>query len=108
MTTWSPNGEPFFWVPKSAFERIDQGLELGPAATAKLVYVALCIVANREGAATFTKPINYLATLASLERRTVERRLVDLEQLKLVDVQRGKLRQAHQYTLTTLSRNVAT
>jgi hypothetical protein len=100
MTTpWHPNGTAFFWVPKSAFEKIENSLELAPAASAKLVFMALCVLANREGSATFTKPLNYLATLASVSRRTAWSRLGDLERLKLVTVERGKLRQAHRYTV---------
>jgi DNA-binding HxlR family transcriptional regulator len=104
---WRPQG-PFFWVPKDAFEKIEENLERGPAASAKLVYVALCIVANRENTPTFSKPINYLVEIASLERRTIERRLPDLERLGLIQVQRAKLHAPHTYTITTLSRNVAT
>jgi hypothetical protein len=105
MSAWQPNGVAFFWVPKEAFDLIEKNLERGAAASAKLVYVALCLIANREGEATFSKPINYLAVLASLERRTVERRLPDLERLGLIQVQRAKLRASHTYTIVTLSRN---
>jgi DNA-binding transcriptional regulator YhcF (GntR family) len=107
-TAWQPNGIPFCWQPKEAFRRIEQEAELDEAASAKLVYIALSRVASDEETPTFTKPINYLATLASVNRRTVERRLPLLERLGLVTVERSKLRASHRYTLATLSRNVAT
>ncbi len=107
-TAWLPNGIPFCWQPKEAFRRIEQEAELDEAASAKLVYIALSRVASDEETRSFTKPINYLATLASVNRRTVERRLPLLERLGLVTVERSKLRASHRYTLATLSRNVAT
>lgn len=104
----SPNGVPFCWQPKEALERIEQGLELEQAGSAKLVYLALSRIGCNEDTPIFTKPINYVAILASVNRRTVERRLPDLERLGLVTVERGKLRTAHRYSLTTLSRNDTT
>ena len=105
MSEHAPNGTPFCWIPKAGLAQIDKHLELSQAATAKLVYLALCRVACDDRTATFSKPIAYLATLASLDRRTVERRLPDLEHLKLVTIARGKLRVAHTFTLATYSRN---
>ena len=110
---WRPNGVPYFWVPKEAFDRINQKLERGAAASAKLVYVALNMIANHRGVGTFEVPINYIATIASLERRTVERRLTDLKHLDLVTVIPLKIagtfsHSPSRYTLTTLSRNLAT
>ena len=107
-TAWQPNGIPFCWQPKEAFRRIEQEAELDEAASAKLVYLALSRVASDEETRSFRKPINYLATLASVNRRTVERRLPLLEKLGLVAVERTQLRASHRYTLATLCRNVAT
>lgn len=107
-TAWHPNGIAFCWLPKEALRRIEQGAELEEAATAKLVYLALSRVASDEETSSITKPINYLATLASVNRRTVERRLPLLERLGLVTVERSKLHASHRYTLATLSRNDAT
>lgn len=108
---WRPDGVPFFWVAKEAFDKIDQNLERGQAASAKLTYIALARVACTENSGAFSKPIGYLATLASLERRTVEKRLVDLERLELVRIHRSqiegtKARNIHHYTLTVLFRKV--
>jgi hypothetical protein len=109
---WTPDGTPFCWQPKEAFERIEQGLERGASASAKLVYLALTRIASNERSRSFSKPIAYIATLASLGRRTVERRLPDLERLGLVEIQRlaiagTKARDLSRYTLPTLCRKVA-
>lgn len=103
---WSPDGVPFSWMPKPAARRIEQEIE--QPATALLVYLALTRIASDEGSATFTKPIQYIAKLACLNRRTVERRLGDLERIEVVRVDRGVMGTAHQYTLATLSRTAAT
>lgn len=113
MNAWTPNGTAFCWLPKEAIQRIEESLELGEAASAKLVYLALCRIASNEGSAEFTKPINYIATLSSVHRRTVERRLPDLEKMRLVSITRRKIegtmaRDSSTYTLATLSRKVAT
>jgi hypothetical protein len=65
-------------------------------------------VSNDKRESTFSAPIAYLAAVASLHRRTVERRLEDLERLGLVTIRRQQLRVAHTFTLTTLSRNDGT
>ena len=80
---------------------IEQNLELNEAASAKLLCLGLCTIANREGTATFTKPISYLAALSSLSVATVKRRLPDLERLGIIRVERFKLRQSNRYTLLT-------
>lgn len=113
MSAWTTDGTTFDWIPREAIQRIEQSLELGQAASAKLVYLALCRIANKEGSAVFSKPINYIATLASLNRRTVERRLPDLKNLKLVSIEPRKVpgtksNDSSTYTLTTLSRNLTT
>ena len=110
---WTPNGIPFFWVPKEAFRVIDDGLERGVAATAKLLYVALCAIANQADSGTFARPITKIASVASLERRTVERRLLDLEKLGLLHITRRKIEGTNacglsEYSLPTLSRHLAT
>ena len=109
---WSPNGSAFFWMPKEGIRRIEENLELGDAASAKLVYLALCRIACNERSAAFTKPINYIATLSSLHRRTVERRLPSLEKLGLLTIARRKIdgtkaQDMSTYNLATLGRKVA-
>ena len=109
---WNPDGTIFDWLPREAMQRIEKELELGAAGTAKLVYLALCRIANKEESAVFTKPINYIATLASVGRKTVERRLPDLERLNLVSIDRRKIagtnaNDSNTYTLATLRRKVA-
>lgn len=99
-------------MPKEGIRRIEENLELGDAASAKLVYLALCRIACNEGSAVFTKPINYIATLSSLHRRTVERRLPSLEGLGLLTIARRKIdgtkaQDLSTYTLATLGRKVA-
>lgn len=96
---------PFCWQPKAALARIEQSLELGKAATAKAVYVALTRIASDRECATFQVPITHVAAFASLNRRTVERRLPDLERLGLVTIQRSIRRTEHVYILLTLSRH---
>jgi hypothetical protein len=109
VSTWRPGGTPFCWQPKAALERIEQGLEREQAASAKLVYLALTRIANNEGSDTFMKPITYIAALASVSAKTVERRLPDLEKLGLIIVDRcEKFRTQHCYHVATLSRNVKT
>jgi DNA-binding transcriptional regulator YhcF (GntR family) len=108
MSTWAPDGVPFCWMPKEALRRIEQKLDPSKAAGAKLLYLALTRIASDVESANFQKPISYVAALASVNRRTVERRLPDLERLGLVTVKRGALRVSHEYSVTTLSRNVAT
>lgn len=100
---------PWMWQHKDAFWRINQGLERGSAASAKLVYVALTWIASDEQSETFSKPINYIADLASLGRRTVEKRLADLERLGFVLIERKKLEgtkgnDLNTYTLAKLMR----
>jgi len=109
MSAWKPEGAPFCWLPKLALERIEQTLEREEAASAKLVYLALARIASIESSAEFTKPIAYIATLASVSHKTVERRLPALEELRLVTVTRNaKMRTQHRYCVATLSPNVGT
>ncbi len=89
----------FFWAPKFAMAKIEETLELNDAGTAKLVYIALCRIANNEDTGSFTKPIQYLATIASVSRSTVKRRLADLEEMGLIRIERFPLRQASRYTV---------
>jgi hypothetical protein len=108
---WHPAGIPFFWIPKAGFDRLEQALERGAAATAKLVYVALCIIANREGSSSFEKPLNYISVLASLDRRTVERRLADLKRIGLVSIESRQIPGTSgpapsRYTLTSQSHDL--
>jgi len=107
---WSPCGAPFVWLSKESLRRIEEGVE--DSASAILVYLALCRIACNENSAAFSKPIAYISQLASVSRRTVERRLEDLERLKLVLVDRRKIEgtkanDLSRYTLTSLSRKVA-
>lgn len=110
--SWSPDGAPFVWLPKEALRKIQEGLEESTAASALLVYLALCRIACNEGA-SFEKPISYIATIAASSRRTVERRLDDLQRLKLLTVTRQKIEGTNanglsRYTLTSPSRKVTT
>lgn len=111
--SFTPDKQPFVWLPKDALSAIEHGLEMKYAGSAKLVLLACYRVANSEASATFTKPISYIATLASLERRTVERRLPDLVRLGLIKIESQHLpgskgRDLNRYTLPTLRRNLAT
>ncbi len=106
---WTPDGVPFVWVSKDALQRIVEGVE--DASSAMLVYLALCRIACNENSAGFVKPVAYIAQLATVSRRTVERRLEDLERLKLVFVDRRRIdgtkaNDLSRYTLATLSRKV--
>lgn len=92
---------PFFWGPKFAMKTIEENLEMNDAASAKLVYLALIRIASNEAKSTFVKPIQYIGTLASVSQSTVKRRLLDLERLQLVRVERFAIRQPNKYTLLT-------
>jgi hypothetical protein len=101
---------PFVPVPEPALRQIEEQLG-SEALSAKAVLVALWRIARREDSASFKRGLSYVATLASVTRRTVERRLPDLERLGLVTVHRGALRCEHTFELpqdATLSRSVAT
>lgn len=104
-TPWAPNGVPFCWQPKEALRKIEQNVD--QPATAMLVYLALTRIASDEESVRFVKPINYIAKLAAVGRRTVERRLADLERLELLSIERGHPGSVHVYGLRTLSRNPA-
>jgi len=98
----------FCWQSKEVLFRIGRDLEPGSATSAKMVYVALSWIASNEGSETFKTPIGYIAHLASLDRRTVMRRLPDLERLGLVSIERRKIEgtkgnEQNVYTLVTLS-----
>ncbi len=97
MSGWSPQGTPFVWLPKEGLRKVEQTADDAPSAM--LVYLALCRIACDEGAGTFSKPIAYVSKLAGVGRRTVERRLPDLERASLVKIQRAALRTSHTYTL---------
>ncbi len=76
-------------------------MERDEAGSAKLVFVALTRIASERRSRTFTVPVNYIATLASVSGDTVSRRLLDLERLGLVQVMRPPgVRVQHTYTLT--------
>src|SRR2546422_429583 len=102
---WKPQGVPFFWAPKEAMRKIEQNLELDEAAGAKLVYIALEGIASDERRGTFVKPLNYIATLASVSRSTLTRRLRDLERFGLVRRERFALKQPNRYTLLRLAKS---
>ena len=97
VSCWSPQGTPFVWLPKEGLRKVEQTADDAPSAM--LVYLALCRIACDEGAGTFSKPIAYVSKLAGVGRRTVERRLPDLERASLVKIQRAALRTSHTYTL---------
>jgi hypothetical protein len=105
---WRPTGA-FCWQPKEAFWLIEENLSRpGPAA---LVYLALTRIASNEGGASFSKPIAYIAKLAWVGRRTVERQLPELERIGLVHLERRqipgtKANDVHRYTLASLGRNL--
>ena len=110
--TWSPNGVPFCWQPKEALRRIEQGVETEVAASATMLYVTLTRIASDEESGSFVFPIGYIARLGCLSRSTIERRLEDLEKLELVAIEKRidpvtKERLPSRYTLTSLSRKVA-
>lgn len=99
--SWSPHGRPFVWLAKSALRTIDEKASEPTSAT--LVYLSLCRIACDERSGTFSKPLAYVARLANLGRRTVERRIEDLERLKLLNVTRHKQRAAHTYALPSVT-----
>lgn len=88
---WRPNGVPFYWIPKAAADRIGSELEATERASAMLVYGALCRIAADQNTGTFTISIAFLADRSFVHRRTVERRIPDLERLGLLAVERRRL-----------------
>ena len=110
MSAWKPSG-PFCWQPKEAFRIIEENLE--QPSTAAMVYVGLTRIASNVEGPSFSKPIGYIAKLAMVDRRTVLRRIPDLERLGLVKVDRRRIPDTNAndlstYTLTTLSHKVVT
>lgn len=90
---------PFVPVPVKALELIEQSLELSAAASAKAVLLALYRICLREKCHSVRKPLAYIGVVASLNARTVMRRIPDLERLGLVMVTRPALRTENTYTL---------
>lgn len=84
---WAPHA-PFCFQPKEAFDRIFEKLE--HPASAAMLYVGLTRIASNEGSDTFVFPLAYIAVLALMDRKTVMRRLPDLERIGLVKVERRK------------------
>ena len=102
MSPWESNGAPIAWMPKDGLRKIEQTAEDAPSAM--LVYLALARIASDERSDTFSKPIAYVAKLAGgIGRRTVERRLPDLERAGVVKIQRHALKINHTYTLENFS-----
>jgi hypothetical protein len=87
-------------------------LEAAAATRAALAYLGLCRAADAAGAFAFRRPISYLARLAFLQRRSLERALPDLERLGLLRVERRRIsgtkaNDLSLYTLTSYSRHLA-
>jgi hypothetical protein len=83
---FAPNGQPFVWLPVEALEKIRESCE--HPGSGILVLIALYRIGCRERSSTFSKPLNYIATLSCVERRTVIRRLAELEKCGLVTIKR--------------------
>jgi len=108
-----PVNEAFTPVAKAAMDAIRDSLEPEEAGSAMLTYLAVARLANDKGAESIEVPIGLIAHNACLNRRTVERRLVDLERLGAIRVERQRIPGTKangfsRYTLTTLSRDLAT
>ncbi len=107
--SWYPG--QFLKFPAGALERIEQTIETENVPSAVALYVAFVRLADRDGRATMAWPVGYLAKTASLSRRTVLRRLADLEKAGVVTVERTKIEGTFangvsHYTLATLSHEV--
>lgn len=91
---------PYVPVPVAALKLLEEHLDEGDQATAKLVLMALYRIGNRDRTHTITKGRAYIGKLASLSVPTVTRRIGDLERLGLIKVQRSdKLKTANTYIL---------
>jgi hypothetical protein len=78
---------PWFWANKSALEKIRTRCE-DPRSTLG-VYLALCEIASDEQSNNFMASAMKIASKSCLSQRTVFDRVKDLEQIGLVEIERG-------------------
>ena len=98
MSTRSQKDGFWLWASKHALAHIRQYCDDPASATA--VYIALCEIASDERDETFDASHSYIAGKCHLSRRTVIRRLEELENISLVRVKRsGHLKTPSRYTL---------
>jgi predicted transcriptional regulator len=93
-------GVPFAWQDKRILRRIREEVEDYPSAT--LVYLALTIAASDTGSDEFKTTQSWLAQLSGVTDRTVRRRLLDLQQLGLIEVSTPRLRAPSTYRLLAI------
>lgn len=110
---WLPRGIRFLRVPKEALDRISDNSGADEAPGLIAVYLGLVRIADHLDSSTFEKPLGYVAKLAMVHKRTVQRHLPRLEALGLVTVERQqipdtKARDVHKFTLTTFCHDLTT
>ena len=104
--TASPKQEPFAWVSKLMLRRIrEQVEEYGSALS---VYVALCWVASDKEQDEFQTTHNYLSQLSGCSERTVRRRLADLTQAKVVQIDTPAMKAPCTYRLLSFGHGYRT
>jgi hypothetical protein len=93
---------PFCWISRRALELIREQCDQENAVSSAIaVYVALAEKASRQGAEEFSAPHGLLMSMSGLSRRTVQRRLQDLVECGLLEIETPARKMASTFRLLT-------
>lgn len=98
--------EPFAWCSKLMLRRIREQIE--EYSSALSVYVALCWVASDKERDEFVTTHGYLAQLSGCSEKTVRRRLADLTNAKVVQIETPAMKAPCTYRLLSFGHGYRT
>lgn len=100
---------PYLWIHKPALDKIREGLDGTNSITdAIALYTVLCEIASDKASSTFTTTQSWLALKSGLSTRTVRRRLPELVELGVVEVDTPELKAPSTYALLPIGQPVRT
>lgn len=104
-----PKTQPFCYQYKAPRRFIRTSLDAtNDVASGLGVYDALTEIASDAGSEEFQTTIAWIASMSGFSKRTVQSRLADLEQLKLVEIRTPPLRAPSTYRLLPYGNDCAT
>lgn len=105
----NPRTEPFCWQAKAARRLIRTSLDATNDTASTLgVYDALTEIASDNSSEEFLTTLAWIGNMSGYSKRTVQKRLADLEQLKLVEIKTPSLRAPSTYRLLPCGNGCAT
>ncbi len=97
---WKPGREPWCWQPKFARRLIRQALDAtNTVSSGLLVYDDLTEIASDKQSPTFQTTHGYIAGRTGLSQRTVQQRIHDLTEIRVIKYEVAALRGPATYTL---------